>query len=282
MKRNLTTPIFVLILCVLLAVCVCADGEVDHIFNAERIMQFDDGTRFENGFVNGGIINPGLGKYSTYQGIKFERTEHLGEDAIKVELLDGRYTGYFDFNYYQWDADAKKPALDASRYSYIKIRYAYGDGCENITTMKFLASKEIVLGRTIGSAEKTFGIVRNDDVWSEAVVRIDGLVFGDGTLWLESTIRQYRVYMFEGNTNPNAVCYISGIGFFETKDEAVAYEFTSSGENSDSVDGLNRILTELIAANPFVVGIIFGCIIGVVISIIVVAVVVNVSFKKRY
>ena len=275
--------IYAFAVCIFFATDVSAEGEVDHIFDAERIMQFDEGTRFENGIVNGGIINPGLGKRSTYQGIKFERTEHLGEECVKVELLDGHYTGYFDFNYYQWDAKAKKPALDASKYSYLKIRYSYPNEYESIYSMKLWASKETALGRTIGGGEKSFGIVNKVDGWSEAIVRVDGLTFGDGTLWLESTIRQFRIHMFEGNTNPDAVCYIAGMGFFETKEQAEAYDFkTGAAKEGSAENGEADALTKLVENNQMVVGILFGFIIGVIIAIIVVAVIVNVSLKKRY
>ncbi len=275
--------IYVFAVCIFFATDVNAEGEVDHIFDAERIMQFDEGTRFENGIVNGGIINPGLGKRSTYIGIKFDKTTYKNEECVKVELLDGHFTGYFDFNYYQWDAKAKKPALDASKYSYLKIRYSYPNEYENIYAMKFWASKETALGKTIGAGEKSFGIVNNGDGWSEAVVRVDGLTFADGTLWLESTIRQFRIYMFEGNTNPDAVCYIAGMGFFETKEEAEAYDFkTGAAKEGSTENNETDTLTKLVKNNQMVVGILFGFIIGVIIAIIVVAVIVNVSLKKRY
>ena len=225
--KLLLSALLVIILasCVLFSLCVSAEKEVDRIFDAERIMQFDEGTRFENGIVNGGIINPGIGKYSTYAGIKFDKATHLGENAVKVELLEGKTTGFFDFNYYQWDATAKKPAIDGSRYSYMKIRFAYDNEDKGLSNMKFWASKETKLGTTVGEAYKRFAIVNSEDGWSEAVVRIDSLTFGDGTSWSQSTVRQFRIYMFEGNTDPDAVCYVAGFGFFETEEEACGYDF---------------------------------------------------------
>ncbi len=211
--------------CIFFAIGISAVRDVDHIFDADRMMQFDKDTRFENGITNGGIITPGTGTYSTFVGIKFDKTVYRGENCVKVELLDGQTTGFFDFNYYQWNADAKKPALDCSRYRYLKLRYSYGDNAANVSTMKFWASKETKLGQTIGSAEKSFVIANNVDGWAEAVVRIDELVFADGTSWLENKLRQFRIYMFEGNTDPDAICYVAGFGFFETEEEAYGYDF---------------------------------------------------------
>ncbi len=232
MKRKLTLSVlFILVLASVLctALAVNADEVVygDHVFDAERMMQFDEGTRFENGFVNGGIINPGLGTYSTYQGIKFESTVYEGEKAVKVELLDGAETGYFDFNYYQWDADAKKPALDASKYPYFKVRIYYDFESMPINFMKFWASKETDLGKTVDAAEQEFVIFANENGWTDAIIRLDGLVFGDGTSWHNNTVRQFRLYMYEHYTDPNAVFYVAGMGFFETEEEALGYDFAT-------------------------------------------------------
>lgn len=288
MKRKLTLValiIFLLASCASIASGAEDAREADRIFDADRMMQFDEGTRFEGGIVNGGIINPGLGTYSTYSGVRFEKTMHLGEDAIKVELLGGRTTGYLDFNYYQWDADKKKPSLDASKYHYFKIKYSYDDSSKYSSYMRFWASKDTVLGTTVTPAAKNFTNVNNIDGWSEVVIRIDDLVFGDGTAWFENSIRQFRIYLFEDNQNPDAVCYVSGMGFFETKEDAETYDFASgtyrtveSNSAGDSQDTQNQLFVR----NQFAIGILVGCIIGVLISIVIVTVVVNVSLKKRY
>ncbi len=228
MKRKLTLTVLFVFLFALVSTAISVSAKPiygDHIFDSERMMQFDEGTRFENGIVNGGIINPGLGTYSTYSGVKFDKETYCGERAVKVELLDGNTTGYLDFNYYQWDADAKKPALDASSYPYFKIRYASKGGSGNVTNFKFWASKETELGKTIGEAALLFDAHDNVRAWTEIIISLEDLVFGDGTTWAENTVRQFRIYPFEGNTDPNAYCYIAGFGFFTTLEEALSYSF---------------------------------------------------------
>ena len=200
----------------------------DHIFNADRMMKFDDGTRFHNGIVNGGIINPGTGAPSTYAGVKFDIDTYKGEKCVKVELLEEKVTGYFDFNYYQWNAEYYNPSLDSPKYPWLRVRYAYNDSAADIDCMKFYASKDSpVLGVTVGAGMKIFDIANGNGEWMDTVVNLEDIIYEDGTAWSETTIRQFRLYMFEYNENPEAVCYIAGFGFFETEEEAKSYDFAS-------------------------------------------------------
>ena len=200
----------------------------DHIFNADRMMKFDDGTKFHNGIVNGGIINPGTGAPSTYAGLKFDIDTYKGEKCVKVELLEEKVTGFFDFNYYQWNAEAYNPSLDAPKYPWLRVRYAYNDAAADIDCMKFWASMDApVLGTTIGAAFKIWDIANGNGEWMDTVVNLEDLIYEDGTAWAETTVRQFRIQMFEYNENPEAVCYIAGFGFFETEEAAKSYDFAT-------------------------------------------------------
>ena len=205
----------------------------DHIFGADRMMQFDAGTRFHNGIVNGGIINPGTGAPSTYAGVKFDIDTYKGEKCVKVELLEEKVTGYFDFNYYQWNAEYYNPSLDSPKYPWLRVRYAYNDSAADIDCMKFYASKDSpVLGVTVGAGMKIFDIANGNGEWMDTVVNLEDIIYEDGTAWSETTIRQFRLYMFEYNENPEAVCYIAGFGFFETEEEAKSYDFASGASTA--------------------------------------------------
>ena len=200
MKKVITFITFVALVLAFVGVTLCpvsADDTVygDHIFGAERIMYFDEGTRFENGIVNGGIINPGTGAYSTYTGVKFDKTTYLGEEAVKVELLNGQTTGFFDFNYHQYNAEAEKPCLDASSYPYLKIRYAYV-GAEDIYYMKFWAANKKELGNSGTNFDVLIASPRSAGEWQEAILYLEGMEFGDGTTWEENAVRQFRIHMF--------------------------------------------------------------------------------------
>ena len=246
MKRKLILTVLFVFLFVSLvgsAFSVSAEDETvwgDHIFDADRMMYFDEGTRFEQGIVNGGIINPGTGAPSTYAGIKFDKTTYLEEECVKVELLDGYTAGFFDFNYYQHNSEVMKPVLDATSYPYLKIRYSYVDVDEDHYYMKFWAANQKELGNG-GSTSQMYigGIDPSEGEWHEAVVYVGNMGFDDGTMWTDNAIRHFRIHMFEGNSNPNAVCYIAGFGFFESKAKAEAYDFTLEDNFVDIIYNAN-------------------------------------------
>ncbi len=202
------------------------DTTGDHIFDAERMMEFDAGSKFENGIVNGGIINPGTGAYSTYVGVKFDLDTYEGEKCVKVELLEEKLNGYLDFNYYLWNAESFKPALNAEKYQWLRIRYAYNDAASAVDSMRFYAYPATPeLGTSLGAAFKIWDITNGNGEWMDTVIRLDDLIFEDGTTWSDNAIRQFRIQMFDNNENPDSECYIAGFGFFETEEEAKNYMF---------------------------------------------------------
>ncbi len=88
----------------------------------------------------------------------------------------------------------------------------------------FAAKDAPVLSTTIGGGQKDFDITAGSE-WTDVVVDVRSIKFGDNTYWDESTVRQFRILPFEGNTNKDAVCYIAGFGFFETEEQARNYVF---------------------------------------------------------
>ena len=193
----------------------------------------DEGTKFHGAFVQPDVWNPIDGKYEHWTGVVFEKTTYKGVDCVKVSIDPEGTTlvPMMDFNYYQWNAEYYMPSLDASKYSWLKIKYAYNDAADAMSYIKFHASKDVTpLGASVlKSAYKTFDIVNGGGEWQEVVVNLSDMIFEDGTAWNENTIRQFRLQMFEGNENPDAVCYIAGFGFFETEDAAKAWNYTTTG-----------------------------------------------------
>ena len=214
-----------------MALAVAADEAVGEVLDApipdgsplfefERMITMDE-------IVNGGVFSEKYQKYRTYAGIQFFPDEYKGEKCVRVEPVEGKVTGYFDIGYYD-HTEAFGHSLDATKYSWLKVKYAYNDSAADIDCMKFWASKDApVLGMTIGAAQKTWDIANGNGEWMETIVNVSDLIFEDGSAWDESTVRQIRLYMFEYNEVPEATCYIAGFGLFATEEEAEAYQFNA-------------------------------------------------------
>ena len=211
-----------------------------NLFNADAIMYpGDEGTKYHGAFVQPTTWNPIDGCYEHWTHTFFEATNYKGVDCVKISI-DPEDPGVpvLDFNYYQWNATYYMPSLDAAKYSWLKIKYAYGEGTD-MNYIKFHASKDVTpLGASVlKSAYKTWDIVNGAGEWQETVVYLGDMIFEDGTLWGENSIRQYRFHMFEGldaAANPDACVYIAGYGFFETEEEAKAWDSITGGGVGDT------------------------------------------------
>lgn len=197
------------------------------LFSVDDMMyEGDPGTQFHNAFAKSDIVNPLTGKYEKYFGIDMERTTYLDRDCVKISLLDGYTQGYLDFNYYQWNADHYNPSLDGSKYRYLVVNYTYRKSEYAPKYIQFYASKDMVPLSV--SDLKTATINEKLDYksgeWNQAIFDLKDLQFSDGTKWQNNTIRQWRIYPFMGNDDPNARMYISSIGFFETEEEARGWD----------------------------------------------------------
>ncbi|MBQ7821846.1 MAG: InlB B-repeat-containing protein [Clostridia bacterium] len=193
----------------------------------EMMYPGDHGTQFQNAIAKPGIWSPASGQYETFFGINMEESAYGNIKCVKVSLLDGYKTGYFDFNYYQHNCGYFMPSLDASQYKYLKIIYAYNNAASNVNYMKFWASKDVNAGEPLMSAYKTFKISNGYGQWQSQVVKLDSMTFQDGTKWADNTVRQFRIQMFEGNTNPDAAFYVAGFAFFKTEEEANAWDLSN-------------------------------------------------------
>lgn len=200
-----------------------------HIFGVDEIMYpGHPGTKYHNAFIHPDVWNPIDGWYEHWTHAYFDETTYKGVDCVKVSI-DPASPGIplLDFNYYQWNASGYEPSLDATKYEWLKIEYAYGGGAD-MDYMKFFASKDVKpLGASnLKSAFKTWDIANGNGEWKETVVYLGDMIFEDGTSWDENTIRQFRLHFFEDlnvNQNPGACIYIAGFGFFETEAEAEAW-----------------------------------------------------------
>ena len=209
----------------------------------------DEGTKYHGAFVQPDVWNPIDGQYEHWTGCLFERTTYNGVECVKVSIDPEGTTlvPMMDFNYYQWNAEYYMPSLDATKNSWLKIKYAYNDAADAMSYVKFHASKDVApLGASVlKSAFKTFDIVNGGGEWQEVIVNLSDMIFEDGTAWNENTIRQFRLQMFEGNENPDAACYIAGFGFFETEDAAKAWDYkTTTAENKLVATSADIIYTE--------------------------------------
>lgn len=201
-----------------------------NIFGIDEIMYpGHPGTKYHNAFIHPDVWNPIDGWYEHWTHAYFEEATYKGVDCVKVSI-DPVSPGIpiLDFNYYQWNATYYEPSLDATKYGWLKIEYAYSGGAD-MDYMKFHASKDVTpLGASnLKSAFKTWDIANGNGEWQEAVVYLGDMIFEDGTSWDENTIRQFRLHLFEDlnvNQNPDACIYIAGFGFFETKEAAEAWE----------------------------------------------------------
>ncbi|MBQ4137703.1 MAG: hypothetical protein IJD67_06290, partial [Clostridia bacterium] len=193
----------------------------------------DEGTKYHGAFVQPDVWNPIDGQYEHWTGCLFERTTYNGVECVKVSIDPEGTTlvPMMDFNYYQWNAEYYMPSLDATKNSWLKIKYAYNDAADAMSYIKFHASKDVApLGASVlKSAFKTFDIVNGGGEWQEVIVNLSDMIFEDGTAWNENTVRQFRLQMFEGNENPDAACYIAGFGFFETEEAAKAFDYKTTG-----------------------------------------------------
>ena len=227
--------LFVLMTLIVMSVCLTVADALDApqgggktVFGVDDIMYpGDEGTKFHNAFTNPSVKTPD-GSYEHWSGAYFTPATYKGLEcvAVSIDPEGNTLSPVMDFNYYQWDADYYNPSLDATEYRWLKIKYAYNDAAEDIDYIKFWASKDV---RTLGvnnlkSAYLAADIVNNGK-WKEVIIDLSKLRFQDGTLWNKNTIRQFRLQMFEGNENEDAVCYIAGFGFFETKADARSWEF---------------------------------------------------------
>ncbi len=211
-----------------------------NLFNADAIMYpGDEGTKYHGAFVQPTTWNPVDSCYEHWTHVTFERTTYKGVDCVKIGI-DPEDPGVpvMDFNYYQWNAAYYMPSLDASKYQWLKIKYAYGDNTD-MSYIKFHASKDVTpLGASVlKSAYKTWDITNGAGEWQETVVYLGDMIFEDGTLWGENSIRQYRFQMFEGidaAANPDACVYMAGYGFFETEEEAKAWDCVTGGGVGDA------------------------------------------------
>ncbi len=245
MTKKLLSVLLALTTLFTMALAVAADEEVldapipdgSPLFEYERMIKVDE-------IVNGGVLSEKTGTYRTYAGIQFFPDEYKGEICVRVEPVDGKVTGYFDIGYYD-HMEAFGHSLDARKYSWLKVRYAYNDAAADIDCMKFWASKDApVLGTTIGAAQKIWDIANGNGEWMETVVNVSDLIFEDGSVWDESTVRQIRLYMFEYNEDPEADCYIAGFGLFETEEEAKAYKFNQPNQPEEVTEAPTEAVTE--------------------------------------
>lgn len=200
----------------------------------------DEGTKYHGAFVQPDVWNPVDGQYEHWTGVVFEKTTYNGVDCVKVSIDPEGNTlvPMMDFNYYQWNSEYYMPSLDATKNSWLKIKYAYNDAAKDISTFKFHGSKDVTpLGASVlKNAYKQVDIVNGNGAWQELVIDLSDMIFEDGTMWNENTIRQFRLQMFEENTNPDAVCYIAGFGFFESEDAAKAWNYTTTGTTTTTPD----------------------------------------------
>lgn len=207
-----------------------------HLFNANAIMYpGDEGTKYHGAFVQPTTWNPVDQCYEHWTSTTFERTTYKGVDCVKIGI-DPEQPGVplMDFNYYQWNSTFYMPSLDAAKYSWLKIKYAYGENTD-MSYIKYHASKDVSpLGASIlKSGYKTWDIVNGAGEWQETIVYLGDIIFEDGTLWTENSIRQFRFHMFEGldfAANPDACVYMAGFGFFETEEEAKAWDCVTGGD----------------------------------------------------
>ena len=184
----------------------------------------DPGTAFHNAVAKPDVYSPAVGGYESFFGVKTERAEYLGLDCVKVSLIDGYTQGYFDFNYYQYNCGYYEPSLDGNEGRWLKIKYSYNVPASSVNTLKVFASKDVYpQTETLQTGQKTMNIENKYGQWNEAVIYVGNINFADGTTWADSTIRQFRIHMFEGNKSTNAECYIAGFAFFDTKSEALAW-----------------------------------------------------------
>ncbi|MBE6606255.1 MAG: CHAP domain-containing protein [Ruminococcaceae bacterium] len=202
------------------------------VFTVDDIMYpGDEGTLFHNAFVQPNVLTP-AGTYDHSRGVYFTETTHNGIDcvAVSIDPESSILAPVMDFSYYQWDSDYYNPSLDATKYKWLKIKYAYNEAGSSMDYVKFYVSKDVTpLGiSNLKTAIKTFDIVNGNGEWQEVIVDLSDIIFEDGTMWDENTIRQFRLQMFEYNEDEDAVCYIAGFGFFETEEAAKACDFTNS------------------------------------------------------
>ena len=251
MTKKLLSVLLVLTTLFTMSLAIVAEEEVleapipdgSPLFEYERMIKMDE-------IVNGGVFSEKYQKYRTYAGIQFFPDEYKGEICVRVEPVDGKVTGYFDIGYYN-HMEAFGHSLDARKYSWLKVRYAYNEEAADIDCMKFWASKDApVLGTTIGAAQKIWDIANGNGEWMETVVNLDDLIFEDGSVWNESTVRQIRLYMFEYNETADADCYIAGFGLFETEEEAKAYKFNQPNQPAETTEALTEAPTEAITEAP--------------------------------
>ncbi len=207
-------------------------GGGNTVFTPEEIMYpGDPGTAFHNAIAKSDVWSPAIGGYETFFGVKTERAEYLGLDCVKVSLLEGFTQGYFDFNYYQYDCGYYRPSLEGSKAKWLKIKYSYNVVANSVRNLKVFASKDVYpQTEKLQTASSITRIKNNHAQWNEAVIYLGDVNFTDKTIWTENTIRQFRIHMFEGNKNENAECYIAGFGFFETEEEALAFDFNAKPE----------------------------------------------------
>ena len=224
-----------------------------NLFTVADIMyQGDPGTKHHNAFVHPTYILP-TGKTAHWTGIYMEETTYLGVNCVAVSI-DPDATGWYlsplmDFNYYQWDSEYYNPSLDATKYKYLKIKYAYNEDASAVEYMKFWASKDVTpLGvSNLKAGVKNFDIV-NSQEWQEIIVDLSDVIFEDGTMWDENTIRQFRLQLFEFNESYDAVCYVAGFGFFETEEEAKAWDYTTTNVADKAAEEASKQAEEEAAA----------------------------------
>ena len=243
MKKALTLTLVLVMIISAMSVAVSAQGYDapttggKTIFLVEDMMyEGDPGTQ-----GHGAIIKPTMtalksGKPLTYAGLDIVQDKYKGLDCVKVTPIDGKVTGYFDFNYYQWDSEFYMPSLDCSQYKWLKIKYAYNEKAK-MDYMMFFASKDVTplgVNDLLTNGYTTWDIANGNGEWMETIVNLDDIIFEDGTTWSESTVRQFRIHLFEGNDDPDAVCYIAGFGFVKTEEEAKAWDYTAAGTTDTS------------------------------------------------
>ena len=198
------------------------------VFGIDEMMYPGDiGTQYHNAIAKSSVWSPASGQYERFFGIDMEETVYGGVECVKVSLIENFASGYFDFNYYQHNCGYYMPSLDCSKYKYLKIIYAYNNAASNVDYMKFWASKDVYPQNSpLKSAYKTFKINNGYGQWQSALIDISTLRFQDSKTWGESTVRQFRLHMFEGNQNPDAEFYIAGFAFFESEEEASKWNLT--------------------------------------------------------
>ena len=204
-------------------------GRGKKIFNVEDIMYpGDEGTLFHNAFTQPTVMTPS-GTYEHWSGVYFTETSYKGIEcvAVSIDPESDTLSPVMDFNYYQWDSEYYNPSLDGGTGGWIKIMYAYNEAGLDCGNISFWASKEVtpIATANLKSGKRTFAFSGGSTEWQIDVFKLDGIMFEDGSRWEENRIRQFRLYMFNGNKNKDAVCYIGGIGFFESEAEAYKHSF---------------------------------------------------------